>query len=661
MVQGGCGLCAHRVRVCRHVYDHHPSTLSCHQQQQRLQSPKTPHASSLQQPRFTLERISNCSSSADGERRLSWSSAASSTAVEQGPPPPPARAAAAPGVPMHQREQPKQPAFKHAGPWVAAAASAEDYSWLSVCSTAAVVAEHDTAAAVREAADAADAAGAADATLCRAAAVPQGAQEDTTALPGCVTRGRSLPVPIAARGSHTPRGSSCPTNWNPGMPGSRHAATDTAAAGSAGASAAAAVATVAESPGFYTASSRCSFSSFSSASLNSSSSVGVADACSCPSSAPPNTCSLAAELTAADAAAAAAAAGASSAGAATAGEDGGNESSRGGVWWPSALRQRSEAGLVCLSDSASSTGGGAGDGRGKAGLGISLAADADAEDHSPTAADAAVKGGLGAAGVLSAHEQQQRGRRGALAKGALATALANAHPSKQQLAQGEDSSVDRTSTSICSKSLPDVAPQGPASPQKQRSLLGGLLSYKRSKSSPLDDDGVSHPHLQLARSAPDVVHAADVDEEDVQHGALLMPLQLSEPTGLCSLQRAGSSGSGDDLSKAAAVQRMDGTGAVAAAAAAGCEDGSNRGGPKLLQHAHTMPASSGSAGSCVYYGWELLPSGAASPCGAVHSSMLDLFADVAGDDIITSRWVGRVCSTEEERQFFNQLHGQDHD
>jgi hypothetical protein len=263
---------------------------------------------------------------------------------------------------------------------------------------------------------------------------------------------------------------------------------------------------------------------------------------------------------------------------------------------------------------------------------MSLAADADADDQSSTAADAVVNGGLAAAGVLSGHEQQQRGRGGGLAKGALATALANSHPSKQQSAQDGDSSAERTSTSFCSNSPPDVAPQGPSSPQKQRLLLGGLLSYKRSKSSPLEDDGVSHPHLQLARSAPDVVHAADVDEEDVQHGALLMPLQLSEPTGLCSLQRAGSSGSGDDLSKAAAVRR-----ATAIAAAIGGEDGSHRVTPKMLQHAHTMPASSGSAGSCVYYGWELLPSGAASPCGAVHSSMLDLFADVAGDDIVTSR------------------------
>eukprot|EP00878_Enallax_costatus_P028933 GHUV01031299.1.p1 GENE.GHUV01031299.1~~GHUV01031299.1.p1 ORF type:complete len:617 (+),score=235.90 GHUV01031299.1:203-2053(+) len=38
------------------------------------------------------------------------------------------------------------------------------------------------------------------------------------------------------------------------------------------------------------------------------------------------------------------------------------------------------------------------------------------------------------------------------------------------------------------------------------------------------------------------------------------------------------------------------------------------------------------------YGWELSPSGAASPCGAVHSVMLDLFADFAEDDVPISRW-----------------------
>jgi hypothetical protein len=58
-----------------------------------------------------------------------------------------------------------------------------------------------------------------------------------------------------------------------------------------------------------------------------------------------------------------------------------------------------------------------------------------------------------------------------------------------------------------------------------------------------------------------------------------------------------------------------------------------------LRPTQSQPVGGNSGGSCVYYGWELLPSGAASPCGAVHSSMLDLFADVTADDVVTSRWV----------------------
>jgi hypothetical protein len=33
-------------------------------------------------------------------------------------------------------------------------------------------------------------------------------------------------------------------------------------------------------------------------------------------------------------------------------------------------------------------------------------------------------------------------------------------------------------------------------------------------------------------------------------------------------------------------------------------------------------------------GWELSPSGAASPCGAVHSELLDLFADLADTEVV---------------------------
>lgn len=155
-----------------------------------------------------------------------------------------------------------------------------------------------------------------------------------------------------------------------------------------------------------------------------------------------------------------------------------------------------------------------------------------------------------------------------------------------------------------------------------------------------------------------VLTCSDVGEGAVHHGALLMPLQLSEPTGLCSLQSAT-----DRPTAAAAAAAADGTcsdkhcskaararkgpaagvaGAAAAVAAALVEQEQAAAGSMQphLRPTQSQPISSSSGaggGSCVYYGWELLPSGAASPCGAVHSSMLDLFADVAADDAVTSR------------------------
>jgi hypothetical protein len=124
---------------------------------------------------------------------------------------------------------------------------------------------------------------------------------------------------------------------------------------------------------------------------------------------------------------------------------------------------------------------------------------------------------------------------------------------------------------------------------------------------------------------------SDADEEAVHHGALLMPLQLSEPTGLCSLQAADSP----------AERTRKGSKAAAAAAAAAALDvqHAKQQADRQQQQQAAISSVNGGGDSCVYYGWELLPSGAASPCGAVHSSMLDLFADVPGDDVVTSRWV----------------------
>jgi hypothetical protein len=57
-----------------------------------------------------------------------------------------------------------------------------------------------------------------------------------------------------------------------------------------------------------------------------------------------------------------------------------------------------------------------------------------------------------------------------------------------------------------------------------------------------------------------------------------------------------------------------------------------------LPHSKQEQAAAAQAGASVCYGWELSPSGAASPCGAVHSTMLDLFADMAEEEVVICRW-----------------------
>jgi hypothetical protein len=342
---------------------------------------------------------------------------------------------------QQQQQRPKTPAFLHTGN--AGTCDAES-SWSSAFSTVSPTA--DVAAAAFESA----APTAAPAAAAAAAAVSEDADS--------MTRMRSLPVPISCRGSAAFRGSSCPTDWNPGLDGGDAAVScpDSAPAAAVGAAG------------------------------------GNSTAVSCP----PSTCSLAAEIAAADAAAAAAAV-AGDAGAAADSAEG----SRGG--WRAVTRQRSSSGngtgSMRLSDSASSTG--MGDGRGscsKGGVG-SLAADADAEDSSvDAAAEIEPKPGHGVEDLVDSprreqQQQQQHGHGQRLATGVLAAAFANAKhgPEPHQQQQGAD----------LAQSPPDVGQVAPSSPTRR--LLG--MVYKRSKSSLLEVDGVSHPHMHLACSAPDVL------------------------------------------------------------------------------------------------------------------------------------------------------------
>jgi hypothetical protein len=102
-----------------------------------------------------------------------------------------------------------------------------------------------------------------------------------------------------------------------------------------------------------------------------------------------------------------------------------------------------------------------------------------------------------------------------LAKGALATAFAKHSDAQQQQQQQQQQSqlqgaagaaAGAAAAAELATSPPDVGTTAPSSPQQR---LLSLLHYKRSKSSPLEDDGVCHQqqgHMQLAHSAPDVTH-----------------------------------------------------------------------------------------------------------------------------------------------------------
>jgi hypothetical protein len=239
--------------------------------------------------------------------------------------------------------------------------------------------------------------------------------------------------------------------------------------------------------------------------------------------------------------------------------------------------------------------------------------------------------------------QHPRGRQGALAAAFASVEDTGHHCQQQQGPYQQQLQLQQELSGVhLADSPPDVGTAAPSSPQRR--LLG--LLYKRSKSSPLDGDSSCQPHLQLVHSAPDVSASSDL-EDAVHRGSLLLPLPLSEPTGLCSLQSAGSSGgSWGEGGKGRGARGRTSTSAAPDAAGDRVTEQLQEKQPAEVQlrHAHTHPCSSASGvgGSCVYYGWELLPSGAASPCGAVHSSMLDLFADMTNDDVITNRWVWPV-------------------
>jgi len=565
----------------RHVYDREPSTLSRHQQQQRTSSPKAPHPSTLMQPKYTLERSSSGCSSND-ERRLSWSSAASSTAAaaagqQHGPGLPLALASAACHTPHHQQQQGSS-----------LSADAEGNSWSSACSTVTV---SPTAAAA-------------------------GAGGPSAAGPAAA-RVSSLPVPIATNGGHASRGSSCPTDWTPGLMSLHSGSADVYAAAAA-----------AGSPSYFSACSHRSYSSLSSGSLNSSSSMGLQDASSCPSSAPPDPHSLCAEIAAADAAAdaAAAAAAAAAAGAGASAEDAAAAvpGDVGGFSWRAVARQRSGT-AVYLSDSASSTGA-RGPNQGK-GVVASLA-DADAEDSSHSAAaDVASSGCLDLTHNQLPQQQvvpvqdskaERTSKGSSRSKGILSSVFSSNKPLQQ---------------SPCDFSTEADQVASPRQQQQQQQQQAASISlFQRSKSSPLDGGACRSPHMQLAHSAPDVLQGEMCCEEAVHHGSFLMPLQFSEPTGLCSLQGVAGSASGSGSNTAdttAAALKVRTSRAASGEQQQRLQRSKSAGQAKLPQQQE--------GGSCVYYGWELLPSGAASPCGAVHSSMLDLFADVAGEDVVTSR------------------------
>jgi hypothetical protein len=118
-------------------------------------------------------------------------------------------------------------------------------------------------------------------------------------------------------------------------------------------------------------------------------------------------------------------------------------------------------------------------------------------------------------------------------------------------------------------------------------------------------------HLTSAHSAPAEIGAgALLHDSKVHHGKLMMPLSAPLAAQGESLQQPQQLLPKQQQKQQAAMFSQ-----------------------QLLQAKQQQQS-----GTSVCYGWELSPSGAASPCGAVHSTMLDLFADMAEEEVVLCRY-----------------------
>jgi hypothetical protein len=256
---------------------------------------------------------------------------------------------------------------------------------------------------------------------------------------------------------------------------------------------------------------------------------------------------------------------------------------------------------VNLSDSASSTTSASSSGahvKPVVGL-VSLAAaedDDEAEQLSPSMRrllrEAAAADELGSSGDSSPHSQQEDRQH------------------QQQLLQHQGSN----SSSLMQDDAWDCSAHG--------SFRAVSLSYK-SKSVPegMQDEQQQQPRVQLAsaHSAPAEIGAgALLRDVKVRHGKLMLPLSAPSASPGESLQQPHKQLQPQQhLTKQQQQQP-----AVFS--------------PQLSRSKQEQAAAA-QAGASVCYGWELSPSGAASPCGAVHSTMLDLFADMAEEEVLLCR------------------------
>jgi hypothetical protein len=263
-------------------------------------------------------------------------------------------------------------------------------------------------------------------------------------------------------------------------------------------------------------------------------------------------------------------------------------------------RRRNRA--VNLSDSPSSTTSASNSGAHvKPGVGlVSLAAEDDEEEEqlSPSMRrllrEAAAADELGSSGDSSPHSQQEDRQH------------------QQQLLQRQGSN----SNSLLQDDSWDCSAHG--------SFRAVSLSYK-SQSVPesmQDEQHQQQPRVQLtsAHSAPAEIGAdASLRDVKVHHGKLMMPLSAPLASQGESLQQPHK-----QLQPQQHIAKQPQQQQPAMFSA-------------QLSPSKREQAAAAQAGASVCYGWELSPSGAASPCGAVHSTMLDLFADMAEEEVLLCR------------------------